>query len=197
MHLGSAQRVAGLAAPLVAVLAAAPAGADPRKLPEVDFSADVIRKRGDEAEYVARLRYTNVHVLYENTAPFDGAVITDLVRKQRRLLNTQSRTYQTITLEAGDEISGNLPSHFKVTKLQDEIVRGFATSKWAFEGGASPTMRFTGTIWITKDGIAIRKEQVRHDGDKRTSMTWEMRNLDVAPVDPKIFSLPAGYTPER
>jgi hypothetical protein len=75
-----------------------------------------------------------------------------------------------------------------------EKVSGQSTTRYAIAGAGGQSGRFTGTVWMTKDGILMRaRGRVLFNG-RDTPVELGLTALRRIKADPSAFVPPAGYT---
>jgi hypothetical protein len=84
-------------------------------------------------------------------------------------------------------------------KLDRETVNGHAATRFRIAWADANGNRGHGFHWVTDDGVPIRLDVTYDSPEPRSPdapaerVVAELRNLEVAPQDPALFALPAGY----
>lgn len=72
-------------------------------------------------------------------------------------------------------------------------VNGIATTKYAVDI-AAPEGRATGSLWLSRDGIAMRCDATfRAKGGAVATIHWELRHVRIGPQPAALFAVPRGY----
>lgn len=75
-----------------------------------------------------------------------------------------------------------------------QTIDGIATTKYAVDI-AAPAGRATGSLWLSRDGIAMRCDAVFHaKGGPVATIHWELHNVRIGPQPAALFAVPPGYT---
>jgi hypothetical protein len=166
--------------------------------PKVEYSADVTIATDDET-IEGKVKRAPDKERSELTVKGDSVV--RIIRLDRKLvwsLSPEDKLYLESSL---DEALGRQPGnegkpHHQLTLTPDgsETIDGLHTTKQTVRGKNDDGSPMEGDVWVSDDGIVLRVDSVVVDenGD-RHSIRMELHNLRVAPQDPRLFEIPAGY----
>ncbi|MGH7039261.1 MAG: hypothetical protein ACREE1_14100 [Stellaceae bacterium] len=74
-----------------------------------------------------------------------------------------------------------------------QTIDGIATTKYAV-AIAAPAGRATGSLWLSRDGIAMRCDAVfRARGGQVATIHWELHDVRIGPQPAVLFTVPRGY----
>lgn len=72
-------------------------------------------------------------------------------------------------------------------------IDSIATTRYAVDVAASAG-RATGSLWLSRDGIAMRCDAVfRAKGGHVSTIHWELRHVRIGPQPAGLFAVPRGY----
>lgn len=167
--------------------------------PTVEFSADIVMT-GDGEPVAGKILRGRDKERRELT--IEGEVEIVIVRLDRKLVWSLAPEDKLYVESSLDEALGRVPGpdgkprqpELKLTTLGSEAVAGHSTTKQRIAGRDADGSPIDGIVWVSEEGIVLRAESdiVDEDG-KHHFMRMELKNLRVAPQDPKLFEIPAGY----
>ncbi len=184
------------AAAALALAAAGPAQADPRKNPTVEYMADAIIKGDGQAEIPSKIWYTKDRVRLDMAQ--DGqemTMIIDKTTKKVSVLMTKQKLVQQEDLPDGDPLNPMSAGTWEVKEVAKEKIGDIETTKWSVKGKADDGRPFDGFVWTSKEDIQIRLEGESDEDGKKSKVTSELKNLKIGAVDPKLFEIPKDYKP--
>ena len=185
-----------LAAAAALALAAIPnAQSDPRQHPTVEYMADYTSDTQGEPQGTGKIYYTKDRIRIDvNQAGTAVVMLIDKVKKQVVYIHPATKTYKAEPLEDADIFNPYAGGGWEINKAGEEVVAGVPTTKWEVKP-AEKTM-FQGFVWTTKENIQVKADGVSTDEGKTSKNVFELKNLAIGPVDPKVFQVPAGYKRE-
>ena len=187
------------------LIMAAPAGAQLLWLdlslapPKVEYSADVTIATDDET-IEGKVKRAPEKERSELTVK--GESVVRIIRLDRKLvwsLSPEDKLYLESSLdEALGRQPGNegKPQEPQLTFTPDgsETIDGRNATKQTVRGKNEDGSPIEGAVWVSDDGIVLRVDSVVVDEDGgRHRIRMELHHLRVAPQDPKLFEIPAGY----
>src|SRR5579875_3284924 len=199
-------RLLPIAAAFSALLAgAAPADAQLLGLeyylpqPKVEFSADfTVTSDGDTV--AGKMMRSHDKERREVVAEGNREVM--IIRGDRGIvwsLSPDDKLYLETSL---DEALGRIPDadgkapepQITVTPLGQESIDGVPVTKRRVSGKDADGSPVEATVWTSEDGVVMRLDSVVVDDDgARHAIRLELHHLRVAPQDPGLFEIPAGY----
>jgi hypothetical protein len=104
----------------------------------------------------------------------------------------QLKTIVQFTLPPELRILG--ASEFKKHAVGEETVNGIATTKYAIDESL-PEGRASGTLWLSRDGIAMRLDgNFTKQSGKVSTVRWELSHVRIGPQPASLFEAPQGYS---
>jgi hypothetical protein len=201
--LGSWVRAAALAAALLAGSPSAQAqllGIEQYfASPKIEYSADVtITGDGDT------IKGTINHAANKERRELavEGDVEVMIIRLDRRLvwsLSPEEKLYIESTLDQalGRPLGPDgkpIQPKLRIEREGEESVDGQHAMKQQVSGKDADGTPIDGTVWVTDQGIVVRVDSTVVDDDgTHHQVRMELTNLKVAPQDPKLFEIPAGF----
>jgi hypothetical protein len=72
-------------------------------------------------------------------------------------------------------------------------IDGIATTRYAVDVATSAG-RATGSLWLSRDGIAMRCDAIfRARGGRVSTIHWALRHVRIGPQPAALFAVPRGY----
>ncbi len=167
--------------------------------PKVEYSAEVTMT-GDGDTVAGKVNRARDKERRELTVEGDTEVI--IIRLDRKLvwsLSPDDKLYLESTL---DEALGRSPGpegkprepQLTLTPAGSEAIEGLNATKQSVRGTDVDGTPIEGDVWVSDEGIVLRVDSVVVDEDgTRHRIRMELHNLRIAPQDPKLFEIPAGY----
>jgi hypothetical protein len=176
--------LAGIAGTLVA----APAGAVPFHLPQVEYAADRYVRQGD--------RFQNMRVHYApgmERLELQGSAAAGNVLILRHDLGRAFLVMPRMRAlaELPHDVLARLGQAIEGTDLQPigtEAVNGITAVKNRATGS------FTGLVWLTRSGIPLKIDGQRKTTDGPRRLFLEQRNISPGAQPASLFEVPAGMT---
>lgn len=74
-----------------------------------------------------------------------------------------------------------------------ETINGVTTTKYAVDED-TPAGAATGSLWLSRDGIAMKCDATLTGAKGKTSsIHWELRHVKIGRQEPALFEIPRGY----
>lgn len=136
----------------------------------------------------------------ELTVEGDTEVI--IIRLDRNLVWSLSPEEKLYLESSLDEALGRQPGEggkprepqLTLTPAGSDTIEGRNATKQTVRGTDVDGSPMEGDVWVSDDGIVLRVDSVVvDDNGDRHSIRMELHNLRVAPQDPRLFEIPAGY----
>jgi len=162
--------------------------------PAVDYRADMVFTDDRGRSRTARLYYTaNRQRLEFKSGKQIVAMIFDRRGGQAIQLLLSQRGWRPVVATAPQYNFGLSDPASKREKLGEETLAGLAVTKYRVSSRSAAGDRFSGLAWATVPAIltTIRCSVAR--GAQEQPLTLELQNLKIGPVDPALFTVPAGY----
>lgn len=122
-----------------------------------------------------------------------------IVRRDKKViwqLMPEMKKYMENPIGKAEKSADDL-SEYKVeqTVIGPDTIEGMKTTKYKVVMTDKSGDRYTGLMWATKDGIMVKLDAEGKHGGRKMKMKNYLRNIKIAKQDPKLFEIPAGYTP--
>ncbi len=143
----------------------------------------------------SRVYHTPTKERRETTA--QGMNSISILRHDRKvmwMLMPDNRMYMEMPLSKApkDDLSAY---RFEQTAVGPEVVNGINTTKYKIVMTHGDGSKFSGHMWMTKEGIMVKLDAVSADASRKQHIKTELFDLKIGPQPAALFEVPAGFVP--
>ena len=162
--------------------------------PTVDYRADMVFTDDRGRSRTARLYYTAQRQRLEFKSGKEiVAMVYDRPAGRAFQLLLSGRSWRPVAAPAPQFNFGLSDPASKRETLGEETMAGLAVTKYRVSSRSAAGDRFSGLAWATKHRIVVKMAGTVVRGGREQPLTLELQNLRIGPVDPALFTVPAGY----
>lgn len=180
------------AALLPCVVVAAPDGNNPT----VEYSA-LSTTETEEATFSGMIYHANNKERREMNA--DGEKMTIITRHDKKksyMLMPEEKAYMEMAMGQSSDASDLSGYEFEQTVVGPEEINGIKTTKSKIVAKRTKDgSKFGGFWWTTKENIVVKMDMLSIDKDGKARMKMQLTDLKIGKQDPKLFDIPADYSP--
>ncbi|WP_455389026.1 DUF4412 domain-containing protein [Petrachloros mirabilis] len=162
--------------------------------PNVEYSADSVMQT-EEGTIEQHVYVTPTKERREMlTGSGDGAV--QIFRHDSKVMWQLMPSEKMYMEHKMGERKGNDPSQwdFEETVMGEETLNGIKVIKYKTIATSTDGKKYGGFSWRTKEGISIKSDLLYKEGNEKSRMMTELKNVKIGRQDPKMFEIPEGYT---
>jgi len=170
--------------------------AEKMKQPTVEYSADMVM--GNEQGSSTGKIYYALGGKSRTEFNTQGTTAITILRQDKKVawvLMPAQKTYMEMGIDESKENTGQDFNDCDVdySSLGEDTVNGIKATKNKTSVTCPDNVKYDGTMWISKDNIAVKMDTVAVVDGNQVNMKYELKNLDIGKQDPSLFEIPEGY----
>lgn len=161
---------------------------------KVEYSADSTMETQGMSVTSKIYHAENKDRMEMNVQGTNNIMINRMDKKLSWVLMPDQKAYMETSLEEGKKKSNDINScQIEQQPLGSETVNGFKATKSKIAMSCPDGLKYSGFMWITKEGIMTKLDSVAKTDRGDMPFKMELKNLNIARQDPRLFEIPAGY----